>query len=300
MSEINLLRRTTACLGAYIASSKFVAVAFAGIGLASLSLAADVATPENGVRNALKARLPKTPVSAIDCAKVKGLCEITAGANLFYVDPAARYLIIGRIYDMQTRQDLTAARLLEMNPDMLVGAAAAANAAANVTGEDAQKAAFAQADKGARVEKVEAVGPARTLALDGLGKDGAIIWGNPAGESVTVFTDFRCSYCRALSNVLRSMNVKVIERPISVLGSRDIANRVYCARNREQAVHAAYAGEPMGPDKNCDTSGLDANEAFAKSHGLNGTPVIVRSDGAVLEGYRPREFLEKWLKEVRS
>jgi thiol:disulfide interchange protein DsbC len=26
----------------------------------------------------------------------------------------------------------------------------------------------------------------------------------------------------------------------------------------------------------------------------------VRSDGAVLEGYRPRPFLEKWLKEGRS
>jgi thiol:disulfide interchange protein DsbC len=50
------------------------------------------------------------------------------GTNLFYIDPSARYLIVGRIYDMETHQDLTAARLLAINPDMLVGAAATAKA----------------------------------------------------------------------------------------------------------------------------------------------------------------------------
>ena len=277
-----------------------LAAAFATLGVGAVCSAAGILTPESAVRSTLKSRLPRTAVSAIDCKKVRGLCEITAGTNLFYVDPAARYLIIGRVYDMQTRQDLTAARLLEMNPDMLVGAAASANAAANVTGQDAQRAiATAAAGKG-RPLAVPAAPSPRKLSLDGLGKEGAIVWGNPQGQSVTVFTDFRCGYCRALSTVLRSMDVKVIERPISVLGSRDLADRVYCAKDRERAVHAAYAGEPIAQAATCDTSGLDANEAFARSHGLNGTPVIVRSDGAVLEGYRPREFLEQWLKEVRS
>jgi thiol:disulfide interchange protein DsbC len=46
----------------------------------------------------------------------------------------------------------------------------------------------------------------------------------------------------------------------------------------------------------CDTRGLDENEAFARKHGFSGTPVIVRSDGAVLEGYRPKAALVAWLK----
>ena len=41
------------------------------------------------------------------------------------------------------------------------------------------------------------------------------------------------------------MNVRVVERPISVLGSRDIADRVYCAKDREAALHAVYAGETL-------------------------------------------------------
>jgi hypothetical protein len=76
------------------------------------------------VAAALKDRLPKTQVSRVNCQVVDGICEVTAGSQLFYVDKSGRYLVIGRVYDMQTRQDLTAVRLLEVNPDLLVGGAA--------------------------------------------------------------------------------------------------------------------------------------------------------------------------------
>src|SRR3546814_5678232 len=43
-----------------------------------------VADAESQVQALLKARLPKTAVSAIACGKIAGLFEITAGENLFY------------------------------------------------------------------------------------------------------------------------------------------------------------------------------------------------------------------------
>jgi len=241
----------------------------------------------------LKARLPKTKVSKVDCAVVDGLCEVTAGNNLFYVDRSGRYLVIGRVYDMETRQDLTATRLLEINPDTLIGGAAKANNAADSGEPPIAKAV------GAGTQPTVPATPSR-ISLDGLPKDGAIVWGNQSGKTVTVFSDFRCGYCRALSNTLRSMSVRVVERPISVLGSRDLANQVYCAKNRETALHQAYAGEPLRNAATCDTSGLDANERFARSHGLNGTPVIVRADGAMIEGYRPKEALASFIAGGRS
>ncbi|KAB2848895.1 MAG: DsbC family protein, partial [Sphingopyxis terrae] len=91
-------------------------------GAATAVYAADRLEPTR-VSALLKTRLPKTQVSAIDCDKVAGLCEVVAGKTLFYVDGTARYLIVGRVYDMESRQDLTAAKLLEMNPDMLLGGA---------------------------------------------------------------------------------------------------------------------------------------------------------------------------------
>ena len=173
-------------------------------------------------------------MSRVNCQVVDGVCEVTAGSQLFYVDKTARYLMIGRVYDMQTRQDLTAVRLLEVNPDLLVGGAA---------GSRREAEAVESPRRGVNTAAAQAA--PRTMSLAALPEAGGIVWGNPSGQTVTVFSDFRCGYCRALSGVLEDLNVRVIERPISVLGSRDLANQVFCARDRRRAVKAAYAGEPI-------------------------------------------------------
>src|SRR3546814_17813283 len=89
---------------------------------------------------------------------------------------------------MQTRQDITAARLLEMNPDMLVGSAARANALASGGEEEgAQQLAAAPT----RIERPVAPATARTLSLSSLPRDGAIIWGKPSGPAGPGFFAFR-------------------------------------------------------------------------------------------------------------
>jgi len=264
-------------------------VAFGGA--ATAVYAADRLEPTR-VSALLKARLPKTQVSAIDCDKVAGLCEVVAGKTLFYVDGSARYLIVGRVYDMESRQDLTAAKLLEMNPDMLLGGAAKAG----VEEEEMPVPQLANAAGPSRAAPPPAA--AQKVDLSKLPATGAIVWGNPSGTPVTIFTDLHCGFCRALANELEQMNVRVIERPISTLGTRDLSNRVYCAKDKPRALRAAYAGAEVAP-ASCDTSGLDANENFARTHGFSGTPVLVRSDGTVLEGYRPRAVLETWLKGAK-
>jgi thiol:disulfide interchange protein DsbC len=287
MSGINLL-----ALGRLRPRFAATLAAIAGVvAVSAVSAATDLAGPAADMKvvSLLKARLPNTKVTKMDCAKVEGLCEVTAGQNLFYIDHSARYLVIGRVYDMQTRQDLTATRLLEMNPDMLVGGAAKANASAQ---DDAPPPVSPKPGAGVRTVTKTVL---QRLPLETLPKDGAIVWGNPAGKTVTIFTDFHCGYCKALSATLRTLNVRVVERPISVLGSRDIANQVYCARNREEALHRAYEGMPLSGPGTCNTTGLDANERFARRYGLTGTPVIVRADGAMIEGYRPAQQLAAWL-----
>jgi thiol:disulfide interchange protein DsbC len=270
-----------------------LALAGTGAGLFSVAAYGAVTGGDQLVIAALKSRLPKTLVSNVDCDRIGSLCEVIAGSNLFYVDRSARYLVVGRIYDMETRQDITAARLLELDPDRMVGGAVAAQRRA-----DAGEAKNVEADYPIKPVSQEGQGSDHRVSLASLPQDGAIVWGR-GGPTVTIFTDFRCTYCRALANALDQMRVRIVERPISVLGSREIANRVYCSKDRQRAVKAAYAGEPL-PEAKCDTSGLDANERFARARGFTGTPVIVRGDGAVIEGYRPREFLEDWLKGAKS
>lgn len=266
--------RPAAGLAAIVALS-----AATGWGVASL--AAPTAAPDTSeVRAALRLRLPKTPIDAIDCSGLGGLCEVASKSTLFYVDRAAKYLVIGRVYDMEARQDLTAARLLALNPDLLT-----AGAARREAGQD-------------EPPQPRASVPAR-VSLAGLPANGAVTWGPVGGPKVVVFSDFNCSYCKKLEGELKAIGARVEERPISIFGaeSRRVAEQVLCSPRPEMSLRMAYSGLALASPRPCDTSGLDANEAFAKAHGFGGTPVIVRpSDGAVLEGYRPAASLREFLR----
>ncbi len=238
------------------------------------------------VRAALQLRLPKTPIDAIDCKGLGGLCEVASKTTLFYVDAQAKYLVIGRVYDMEARQDLTAARLLKLNPDLLAAGAAHR--------DDADSEAPGRTQAPPAPQKV---------SLAGLPENGAIRWGPQNGPKVVVFSDFHCGYCKKLSGELKAIGARVEERPISIFGpeSRKDAERVLCSPFPQTSLHAAYSGTALANPKPCDTRGLDANEAFAKAHGFSGTPVIVRpSDGAVLEGYRPAAALRAFLTASAS
>lgn len=268
-------RMTAVALGTALAAGAGGGLIWSGI---AAQAKAPIALDATQVAAALAQRLPKTRITHVDCSKLSGLCEITAGSNLFYVDATSRYLVIGRVYDMQTRQDLTAARLLELSPDaLLAGSPHTDGPGEEPDGEAPAAAAHPVA--------------AKPVNLGELPSAGAIRWGPAGGPKLTVFTDFHCGYCRAMTGELQAKGFRVEERPISILGSRRLSEAVYCAKDPQAALHAAYEGrEP--PAAHCDTRGLDANEAFARRNGFNGTPVIVRpSDGAVIQGYRPIETL---------
>lgn len=269
---------------AYTAAAVVVGMLSVVGGAAAASQA--LSSGSSAAQAALAERLPKTQITAVDCEKIDGLCEVQARQNLFYIDESARYLIIGRVYDMETKQDLTAARLLEMNPDMLVGGGGASDP--NEAGQ--VPASAASAPSGTTIDAQ--VDPA---ALATLPKNGAVTMGR-GSKTLTVFSDFRCGYCKQLHQTLETLNVKVVERPISVLGTRPISEAVICASDQRRAVDQAYDGMSVTTSGECDTSGLDANEAFARQHGFTGTPVIVREDGAVVHGYRPRDFLKNWIE----
>jgi hypothetical protein len=146
-----------------------------GWGVASFAGAAS--GPDTGkVRAALKLRLPKTPIDAINCEGLGGLCEVASKSTLFYVDRAAKYLVIGRVYDMEARQDLTAARLLALHPDLL--AAGAARRAGEDDTPPPQRASV----------------PAK-ISLAGLPASGAVNWGPAGGRRAN--TGLTKAGCRA-------------------------------------------------------------------------------------------------------
>ncbi len=99
------------------AKAKLATFALAVLGagaITGLAVASVTSVPANAksmladVRTAIELRLPKTPVSNLDCDGFGGLCEVVSGKTLFYIDERARYLFVGRLYDMESRADLTA------------------------------------------------------------------------------------------------------------------------------------------------------------------------------------------------
>ena len=257
------------------------AVTVLTLGVAAvIGMPASAAETRSNVAAALKLRLPKTPIDQLTCDGTGPLCEVVSGGTLFYVDESARFLLVGRLYDMETRRDLTATRLLEINPDLI--AAGGARAA----GEPGHE------------ESAEPKSPPARVDLSSLPPEGAIRWGNPKGAKLVVFSDFQCGYCRRLAGELEKADVAIEERPISIFGaaSRALSEKVLCAADPAKAVHKAYAGEQPAERKGCSAKGLDSNEAFAKKHGFAGTPVLVRaSDGAVLHGYRDAATIRRFV-----
>ena len=65
----------------------------------------------------------------------------------------------------------------------------------------------AQLAKRPQSETAGAPERARTVSLASLPKEGAIVWGATSGQTVTVFSDFGCGYCRALAGVLAELGV---------------------------------------------------------------------------------------------
>ncbi|RIV84600.1 disulfide isomerase DsbC N-terminal domain-containing protein [Aurantiacibacter zhengii] len=172
---------------AHISLAAASAAALLTSGVAIVTAMPAQAAITRDVVEALKLRLPRTPIDALDCTTFAPWCEVVSGETLFYIDEAARYLFVGRLYDMEERRDVTAARLLELNPDLL------AAGAARHAGEDT----------GGRHDVAETRDRqvATHVDLKALPKEGAILWGNPKGPKLVVFSDFQCGYCKRLGNL---------------------------------------------------------------------------------------------------
>jgi thiol:disulfide interchange protein DsbC len=149
------------------------------------------------------------------------------GTNLFYIDPSARYLIVGRIYDMETHQDLTAARLLAINPDMLVGAAAPAQARAARACPTHPQSVRRRFSAGAEGEPCQ---PSRNGPSNGASTPA------PLASPSSAISTAAMPRCTRPSRPWACASPK---RPISILGTRAISESVICAEDKAAAVERA-------------------------------------------------------------
>jgi thiol:disulfide interchange protein DsbC len=80
--------------------------------LSFLSLAAFTANAdENAVRQAFAKSMPELKLESVKPSEINGLYEVIVGANIFYVSDNGKYLLQGRLIDIEARTDLTEEKL---------------------------------------------------------------------------------------------------------------------------------------------------------------------------------------------
>ena len=224
----------------------------------------------------VQANFPNTKITWVSCKTVvDGLCEVTAGKNLFYATRDGRYIVVGSLLDLTKKVDLTDERLKQLAAlDVATGHLATAS-----------------------TNGATAPAQAPTRLNVNLPLANAVIHNPGAPIKIKVFSDFNCGYCRMLFTQLASTKgIEVTEYPIAILGedSATKARIVLCAKDRPAASFAAYTSGKIASASDCTaaSAAVDANTAFAHANGITGTPTIVRADGTVNQGYLALDALK--------
>lgn len=141
------------------------------------------------------------------------------------------------------------------------------------------------------------------VALDQLGPDKMIIFGDPAKakHTVTVFTDIDCGFCRKLHGEIKGYNdagiaVRYLFFPRSGVHtpSYDKAVSVWCAKDRNEAMTKAKAGKEID-NKKCDNPVIE-HMRLGELVGVNGTPAIILPNGELVPGYVPPKRLLQYIE----
>ena len=193
-------------------------------------------------------------------APVKGpIYQAVAGGRVIYFAPESQHLLLAAIYD-KNGVNLTA-----LSQD----AAARAN-------------------------------------LKNLDQSQALLIGPPGAPLVIEFTDPDCPYCRALDRfwAAKAAEGKPVRRQIYFVSgihpeAASKAEHILCAKDREAAFRATYAGEPPKPLNRCadGAAQVQAHAQAVKSMGISGTPTLIL-DGQLISGFRQAE-IEAWLAKKR-
>lgn len=126
---------------------------------------------------------------------------------------------------------------------------------------------------------------------------------------VTVFTDITCGYCRKMHKQMDDYNAlgitfRYLAYPRAGIkdrldnytdGFKDLRS-VWCSEDPKEAMTKAKNDETVGY-RVCDTP-IEGQYDFGRQVGVNGTPAIVLSTGAMVPGYQPPAQLVQLLKTL--
>jgi len=199
-------------------------------------------------------------VEAVKPSSIPGFCEVIinfAGRkNVFFVDQKGRYAFLGQLLDLKKGENLTRQLVMDLN----------------------------------RLK------PADLLALDSV----VAFTAGKGTKTVYFVTDPNCPFCKKMEGVLSSLieegkiTVKVILYPLEKLhpSSKKEAVAIICDQKGWDGLVNAYISENQckeGQEK------VAAAQRVLRQFHVRGTPVLILSDGRMVQGARSKTEIEKIL-----
>ena len=213
-----------------------------------LGFSAHAVPTEQTLLATLRQAHPGTTFDSVAATPIPHVYEVWMGRNVgFVADTHPRYMIFGRMVDVQTMRDLTAPGLQQRAPG--------AELAAPLPSQPVDTAQLPLAD-----------------AIATTHGDGS--------RTLYLFTDPQCSYCRQLEPELAKIgNVRIYNFMVPFQG-REVPIDIWCAPDRVAAWRQALQGAspPLSEVPQC-AHPIDRNLALAARLGVQGTPTLIFSNG---------------------
>jgi len=221
-------------------------------------VAAVPGTPAHAARQQLLALSPELAIERIADAELPGFQEIVVAGQVMYVSNDGRYLIQGKVYDMEQRTELGQPALSALRKELL--------------------------DAVPRKERI-------IFAPEHPRYTVTVFTDIECGYCRKLHADIG-EYNK------RGIAVEYLAFPRMGLDSDDYRSMVsvWCAADRNQTLTDAKEGKEI-PRRNCVNPVAD-HYALGQRLGLTGTPMIVTAEGVVMPGYLPPDALEETLKAL--
>lgn len=193
----------------------------------------------------------------VRASPITGLYQVTLGGQLFYVSADGRYLVSGRVIDLETRENLT---------DRALGAL--------------------------RLDALTQVPEAQMIVFE---PEGTLKHTLTTFTDIDCPYCRKMHDEMDRLNEL-GIRVRYLFFPRTGVGtpSYDKAVSVWCAPNQQEAMTRAKAGETL-EQRECDTP-IPEHMALAERLGLKGTPYTITDTGRVINGYQSANRLYKSLQ----
>ncbi|WP_376697011.1 DsbC family protein [Wenzhouxiangella sp. EGI_FJ10305] len=229
-------------------------IAALGMALTGLAVAADQEAIEERVRTLV----PEIETLAIAETPMPGVMEVQLNNEIVYMSDDGRYLMQGRLIDLDTQKDLTDAAKTVLRRDQLADLDAADMVSFGPEDADYELMVFTDTD----------CGYCRRLH-----------------EQIDEYID-------------EGIRINYLAFPRSGVDSKtfDTMVSVWCAEDRQSAMNTAKAGSQPA-EAQCENP-VEAQYQLGQALGVTGTPSMVTPDGNMIPGYVPPKQLRQRLDSL--